>query len=98
MIKDAFLFYYTKIDPKNVYRIKNLALRNKIPLEYRPYYNETDWKDFLKSANVAYRDLILEEGINLGQNFQGFILVYNDLVLNKQQIITNTETILELLQ
>lgn len=97
MKKDIFLFYETNHNPMAFFNIKKIAAKNNIIVNFRPYSNEEIWKDFIKNfISVSNLDLI-ENNVTMTLDYQGFVLVYTDEILNKKIIILDENSILNFL-
>lgn len=98
MRKNIFLFH--RFDKHHVehYKIKNAILRNKnILVETRGWINETGWKEFVDSFLKTNNRALVDNNIIMDLDFTGFILMYDDTVLNKKVIVIDFDEILQIL-
>lgn len=98
MKKNIFLFHRFDKHAIDHFKIKNAILRNKnIFVETRGYISEATWTEFVKAFINANNRWITENNLVIDYDFTGFILMYDDVLLEKRIIITDYDTILETL-
>lgn len=98
MKKNIFLFHRFDKHAIEHFKIKNAILRNKnIFVETRGYINETGWKEFVKSFIDNNTKFIVDNELQLDYEFTGFILMYDDQILEKKIILTDFDKIIETL-
>jgi hypothetical protein len=99
MLKDMILFYEFNYDPLNFHKIKNADLRNtNVVIEYRGYFGQNSWKEFLQSFTFSFRNLISDCQQSIDRDsYEGFILMYRDTLLDKQYIETDTNKIINII-
>lgn len=97
MKKNIYLFHRMDKHAIENFKLKNAILRNKnMYLETRCYNSEVGWKEFIKSFIEANNRFILENQLQIDLNFSGFILMYDDMILEKKILLTDFDKILEI--
>lgn len=95
MKKDIYLFHYNQYDPLTMFKIKNADLRNpNIIIDYRGYVSVPGWKTFVESFIVGNSRWIFENNIIIDSDFEGFILMYYDTILDKKIIVIDPNEII----
>ena len=90
MKKDIFLFHYNQHDPLTFFKIRNADLRNpNLIIDYRGYISVPAWRTFVESFIAGNSRWIFENNIIMDYDFEGFILMYYDTILEKKIIITD---------
>jgi hypothetical protein len=95
MKQNIFLFHRFDKHASDHFNIKNVILRNKnIQVQTRGYGTEASWSEFVSSFITSYSKIILENNIKIDPNFDGFILMYDDTILEQRVILTDLNAII----
>lgn len=98
MKKDIFLFYCYDVQPAALFKIKNADTRNEsIIVNYRGFYKGEIWKEFLKGFINSHTGTLLNNNISIDLDFEGFILMYDDTITERKNILIDPDKIISTL-
>lgn len=98
MKSNITLYFENNHDPVNIFNIKRVCLLHPdVKVFFKNHYNNDDWKEFIKSFRLYYKDKLFNEKIDIPENYVGFILTYSDTD-NNEHILTDIKDILTFIE